>query len=194
MLNISISSSHYGNNFLLHQQSKWPRFFLQYKKKKEVISNTNPFRRENALNPMENSWILFCLSLVSNLSGNTGMTHAEETLALYLCRSYNSGTTLRSTLEQQTRTRRTVFQTGRGGGKEKRTGLYFFLFYLGFFNSWGDWYDPRLLSIQHRLLKSFRKLNPLTKMLKISFFFFIKNSSSMVPRNPTLKRLQLQGI
>lgn len=109
-------------------------FTVQKKEKKEIISNTNPFRRGNALNPMENSWILFCLSLVSNLSGNTGMTHAEETLVLYLCRSYNSGTTLRSTLEQQTRTLRTVFQTGRwGGGQRKKDRVVLFSVLFGVF-------------------------------------------------------------
>lgn len=53
------------------------------------------------------------------------MAHAEETLVLYL--SYNSGTKLRSTMEQQILKRSIGFQTGGGEGRErereKRSGL-----------------------------------------------------------------------
>lgn len=44
------------------------------------------------------------------------MAHAEETLVLYL--SYNSGTKLRSTMEQQILKRSIGFQTG-GEGRER---------------------------------------------------------------------------
>lgn len=164
MLNISISSSHYGNNFLLHQQSKWPRFFFySTKKKKEVISNTNPFRRENALNPMENSWILFCLSLVSNLSGNTGMTHAEETLALYLCRSYNSGTTIYKDLHWSNRHVHVApfFKLEGGGGQRKKDRVVLFSVLFGFFYQLRGLVWPPVAKHSASPIKVFSKTKPI---------------------------------
>lgn len=110
--------------------------------------------------------------MFSSSGKNWYMAHAEETLVLYL--SYNSGTKLRSTMEQQILKRSIGFQTGGEGGERERKTVgtlidFSFLFFVSFvfFLKWRELASPPgLLSIQHHpLLKSLQKLNPLTKML-----------------------------
>lgn len=74
--------------------------------------------------------------MFSSSGKNWYMAHAEETLVLYL--SYNSGTKLRSTMEQQILKRSIGFQTGgegRGERERKTVGTlidFSFLFFVSF--------------------------------------------------------------
>lgn len=61
--------------------------------------------------------------MFSSSGKNWYMAHAEETLVLYL--SYNSGTKLRSTMEQQILKRSIGFQTGREGREREKNGRDF---------------------------------------------------------------------
>lgn len=110
--------------------------------------------------------------MFSSSGKNWYMAHAEETLVLYL--SYNSGTKLRSTMEQQILKRSIGFQTGGEGRERERKTVgtlidfsFLFFCFICFFLKWRELASPPgLLSIQHHpLLKSLQKLNPLTKML-----------------------------
>lgn len=117
------------------------------------------------------SFILSISAMFSSSGKNWYMAHAEETLVLYL--SYNSGTKLRSTMEQQILKRSIGFQTGGEGREREKNGrdfnrLFLFIFcFICFFLKWRELASPPgLLSIQHHpLLKSLQKLYPLIKML-----------------------------
>lgn len=69
------------------------------------------------------SFILSISAMFSSSGKNWYMAHAEETLVLYL--SYNSGTKLRSTMEQQILNRSIGFQTGGEGREREKNGRDF---------------------------------------------------------------------
>lgn len=73
--------------------------------------------------------------MFSSSGKNWYTAHAEETLVLYL--SYNSGTKLRSTMEQQILKRSIGFQTGGEGRERERKTVgtlidFSFLFFVSF--------------------------------------------------------------